>query len=344
MSGIETSRPQHQAESDKPGAAVVVRRATRGASIGAGAGLGIVIVLALLPYIVSSATVFRLINLLLYIALATMWNLLAGFGGMVSVGQQAYIGLGAYGLVYFADTVGINAFAAVPVAAVVAGIIAIPVSYVAFRLVGGYFAIGTWVIAEVARLLTVQVDTLGGGSGVSVRSVTGLDRVVRIAFTYWLALAVAVLAVAGTYLLLRSRLGLALTAIRDEPTAAAGLGIDVDRAKRIVFVVAALGCGALGAVLALATLRVQPASVYGVQWSAFAIFMVVIGGAGRIEGPILGAIVFYVVQETLADYDTWYLVLLGSLAIAVILIAPRGLWGLVNRELFPVGYRADPPR
>lgn len=318
-----------------------VRRSSASTRVGGGALALAVGVLALLPYVVVPSQVFRLVDLLVLVVLATMWNLLAGYAGMVSVGQQAYVGVGAYGLVHLADQLGVDAFLAVPVAAVLAGIVAIPVSYLAFRLVGGYFAIGTWVIAEVARLLTVQADVLGAGSGLSLRSLAGADRDLRIAFTYWLALGMAVAAVLAAYLLVRSRLGLALTAIRDEPTAAASNGVDVVRAKRIVFALSAAGCGAAGAVLALSALRVQPDSVYSVQWTAFMIFMVVIGGVGTLEGPIIGAVLFFVLREWLAQFGALYLVVLGAVAIAVTLFAPQGLWGLVSRgrwRVFGVGH------
>ncbi|RLV51278.1 branched-chain amino acid ABC transporter permease [Nocardioides mangrovicus] len=276
--------------------------------------------------------------------LAVTWNLLAGYGGMVSVGQQASIGLGAYAVAYLAQTVGLNGFLALPVAAVMAGVVAVPVSFLAFRLVGGYFAIGTWVVAEVFRLLTVQWDAVGAGSGTSITSLSGYDRDVRLALTYWVALAAAAVVVVGSVLLVRSRFGLGLAAVRDDPVAAASTGVGVTTAKRVVFVLAAAGAGLAGGVLALGSLRVQPDSVYSVQWTAFMVFMVVIGGVGTIEGPIVGAVVFFVLQQTLAHYGATYLIVLGVVAIAMVLLAPRGLWGLLagsrGTTLFPVGYRA----
>lgn len=322
------------------------RRVTRGGIdswVGGGVLVAVTVAFAVLPYVLGPSGAFRFTDLFVYLTLAVMWNLLAGFGGMVSVGQQAYIGIGAYGLVVLADTVGLDAFFAVPVAGLVAGLIAIPVSFLAFRLVGGYFAIGTWVIAEVARLFTIQWDLVGAGSGTSLRALAGADAGLRLAFTYWWALGVAVLAVTASVILVRSPLGIGLTAIRDEPTAAASLGVDVTRIKRIVFVVAAAGCGMAGAVIALSDLRVQPNSVFSVQWTAFMIFMVVIGGIGTLEGPIVGAVAFFVLQETLADYGETYLIVLGIIAIAVVLLAPRGLWGFVGRggqvQAFPIRYR-----
>ena len=120
------------------------------------------------------------------------------------------------------------------------------------------FAMGTWVIAEVVRLVVTQVGAVGAGSGASLTAFSGLDPLYRIAYVYWVALGITVLVVLGVYLLMRSRLGLALTAIRDEPTAAGSSGVEVTRAKRLVFVFAAVGCGLAGAMIVANTLRVQP--------------------------------------------------------------------------------------
>jgi branched-chain amino acid transport system permease protein len=318
-----------------------VRRATRASALGGALLLGIVVALAYAPYAVSRGTQVQLVQLFSYVLLGTMWNLLAGYGGMVSVGQQAYIGIGGYGLVYLADQAGVSPFLAVPGAAVACGLVAWLASFLVFRLVGGYFAIGTWVVAEVLRLLTSQVDTLGGGSGISVRAWSAYQPAYRIAYVYWLSLAGAVCAVLAVYLLMRSRLGLGLTAIRDDPTAATSLGVHVSRSKRLVYVLAAIGCGLAGGMIASNTLRVQPESIYSVNYSAVMIFIVVIGGIGTIEGPILGAVLFYLLEQQLADLGSWYLIILGAVAIAFTLFLPRGLWGLLTRgrlRLFPVGY------
>ncbi|SDG70761.1 branched-chain amino acid ABC transporter permease [Klenkia brasiliensis] len=322
-------------------AAVRVRRGGRAAWAGAGLAVVVVAVLGYLPLLTTRGTQVQLVGLFSLVVLGTMWNLLAGYGGMVSIGQQAYIGIGGYGLVYLASTVGVDPFLAVPVAAVVCAVVAWPISYLAFRLAGGYFAIGTWVIAEVVRLLVTQVDALGAGSGASLTGFAGLEPTYRIAYVYWMSLGIVVLVVGGVYLLMRSRLGLALTAIRDEPTAAGSLGVAVTRAKRLVYVAAAAGCGLAGAMVVANTLRVQPGSAFSVDYSAMMIFIVVIGGIGTIEGPIIGALVFYALQDSLADLGNWYLVVVGVVAIAVTLLAPRGLWGLTRGrvELFPTGYR-----
>ncbi len=318
-----------------------VRRGGRAAWAGAVGLVAVVAVLGYLPYLVPRGTQVDLVGLFALVVLGTTWNLLAGYGGMVSIGQQAYIGIGGYGLVYLAEVLGVDPFLAVPVAAVVCALVAWPTSYLAFRLSGGYFAIGTWVIAEVVRLLVTQVDAVGAGSGASLTAFSGIEPLYRIAFVYWMSLGIAVAVVVGVYLLMRSRVGLALTAIRDDPTAASSAGVAVTRAKRLVYVLAAAGCGLAGAMIVANTLRVQPGAIFSVEYSAVMVFVVVIGGIGTIEGPVLGALVFYLLQDSLADLGNWYLVVVGTVAIAVTLLAPRGLWGLTRGrvELFPTGYR-----
>jgi branched-chain amino acid transport system permease protein len=320
-----------------------VRRGDRRSTAG---GVGLVLLVLLLafwvPYHVTLGTLSDLVGLFVLVILGTTWNLMAGYGGMVSIGQQAFVGAGGYAVIYLADTVGVPLLLAVPLAAVGCALLALPTSFLVFRLAGGYFAIGTWVVAEILRLFTTQVDVLGGGSGLSLRAFRGVERVDRIATVYWLGLTLVVLLVGATYLMMRTRLGLGLTAIRDESTAAASLGVPVNRSKRLVYVAASAGAGLAGALIALNSLRVTPGSIFSVNYSALMIFIVIIGGVGTIEGPILGAVVFYLLQQLLAPLGSWYLVILGVVTVVLVLAAPRGLWGLVSGNgrirLFPVGY------
>lgn len=328
-------------------AQVKVKRSTKASWGGLLVIVPLLAILGYAPYYLDRGIQGNLVTLFSLIVMATMWNLLAGYGGMVSVGQQAYIGIGAYSVVYLADTVGLNPFLSVGLAVAIAGVISIPISLVAFRLSGGYFAIGTWVIAEVVRLVTVQFDELGAGAGTSLLALNQWMPGRRIAYVYWLSLIAVVLAVGVTYLIMRSRLGLGFTAIRDDAVAAGSLGVRVTWSKRIVFVVAAMGTALAGTMIAMNTLRVQPDSVYSLNWTVLMIFIVVIGGIGTIEGPILGAIALFALQQWLADLGTWYLIILGLVAIVVTLYLPRGLWGVVGGggrvRLFPVGYRLVSP-
>jgi len=268
-----------------------------------------------------------------------MWNLLAGYGGMVSIGQQAFFGFGGYAMLMLGNFAGFNPFVAIPLGAVAAGLIAVPVSYIAFRLQGGYFAIGTWVIAEVFRLSFANMSIVGGGSGTSLTALRGIDKATREHTTYWMALACVVATVALVYLFLRSKRGLALLAIRDNEVAAESQGVAVDRMKLAVYVVAAFGAGLAGALYFVGNLRISPDAAFSVNWTAFAIFMVVIGGIGRIEGPIVGALVFWALNKYFSDYGSWYLIGLGLLAIVTTRTFKQGLWGWLQQRwglsLFP---------
>jgi branched-chain amino acid transport system permease protein len=269
-----------------------------------------------------------------YVALASLWNLLAGYAGLVSVGQQAYVGLGGY--VLFASTIlaGVHPLVAVPLAGVIAGVVALPVAGLMFRLRGHYFAIGTWVVAEVLRLIASQISALGGGSGISLPAgmVTAMasSRQMREFLIYWVALALVAAVLAAIVLLLRSRYGLALTAIRDNELAARSNGVDVTRTKLVVYILTAFGTAMVGALIFLQKLRISPDTAFSVNdWTAFVIFITVIGGIGRVEGPIIGTIVFFLLRQTLADLGSLYLLMLGAVAIAVMLMAPKGIWGLI---------------
>lgn len=320
----------------------VVRRWTRGSAIAA-AGVAVACVLLFfVPYLFSLNAIGQLTSLFILAILAAMWNALAGYGGLVSVGQQAFIGLGAYGTVLLTNQYGMPPFLSIVVAALGTGVIAVPLSFLVLRLRGGQFAIGTWVVAEVLLLLTTLDSDLGGGTGTSLHGASSVDPLAWKAYTYWLTLGFGVLLLGLMFWLLRSAAGASLQAIRDDEQAAASLGVRVRASQRLLFVLAGFGCGAVGALVLANSLFIQPQSIFGVQWTAFMIFMVLVGGLGTFEGPIIGAIVFFTVQQEFADFGAWYLIGLGATAIAFALFLPQGIWGLVERrlrvQLLPVGY------
>ncbi len=284
-----------------------------------------------------------IVEFIALLVLAQMWNLLAGYAGLVSIGQQAYVGLGGYALVVLADDLGVNPFLAVPLAGLVAAAFALPTAALVFRFQGGYFAVGTWAVAEVYRLLIANTGVLGRGTGRTLRAVFPLARETRELATYALAVALGVAAIVAVYLYLRSRLGLGLMAVRDSEPASQSLGVDVFRTKLAVYLVAAFGTGTTGALIYLNLLRISPDAAFSINWTAYTIFSVVIGGLGTLEGPIVGTIVFFLLRELLADYGSWYMILLGTLAVVAMMRYPQGLWGLVaerwNVRFFPVQRR-----
>jgi len=318
----------------------------RGTAASRVAGISALIVVAFLstfPWWAESGWMREFNEMACYLIFAMMWNLLAGYGGMVSIGQQAYLGLGGYTLVAFGNFTTLNPFLAVPLGALAAMIAAFPISRIAFRLQGGYFAIGTWVIAEVLRLTIANISAIGGGSGTSLIALRGIEKATRESVTFWMCLASVVASVGLVYWFLRSRQGLALLAIRDNEVASESQGVDVNRTKLWVYVVAAFGCGLAGALYFLGNLRISPDAAFSVNWTAFSIFIVMVGGIATIEGPIIGVIIFYLLNRLFSDYGTWYLVGLGLLAIIVMTRFPKGVWGTVSGRfalhLFPVQRR-----
>ena len=284
-------------------------------------------------------------EIFLYLSLASLWNLLAGYCGLVSVGQQAFVGLGGYLLFALTIFSGFSPFAAILVSGILGALISLPVAFLIFRLRGAYFAIGTWVVAEIFRLSFAQIQSLGGGSGSSlpvgiVKSIAS-SKAMRESLTYWMILGLTVFILLSVYLILRSRRGIALIAIRDNELASQSLGINILRSKLFVYVVTAGLTTILGGLIFLQKLRISPDAAFNINdWTAFVIFIVVIGGIGTIEGPIIGVLVFFILRETLADLGSIYLIMLGFVAIFVMIRAPKGIWGFVsykyNIELFPL--------
>ena len=329
------------------GQPVTVSRWSRTASGFTGAAVVAMLVLAAVPYFAGGPAEQPLITLLTFVAMASLWNLLAGFSGLTSFGQNAYIGVGAYALYLVAEH-GVNPFLAIVPAALIAAAVSLPVSLLVLRLSGGYFAVATLVIAAVFQIAATLSPSVGGTTGVSVPGLAGYDPVLREALIYWATLAVAVLSVAGVYVLVRRTFGLDARAVGSDPVAAASAGVRVGRIRRLAYLVAGGGAGAVGAVIALQTLYVEPNSVFSIQYSVDMLFMVLIGGMGTIEGPVLGALVLFGLQEALSSYGAWYLVIVGGLAVIATLAASRGLWGWASDRfgwsLLPVGYRVRTPR
>jgi branched-chain amino acid transport system permease protein len=264
--------------------APTIERTTRASRVGAVAGGVLLVALIALPWVGTSGMMRMVVELIALLVLAQMWNLLAGYAGLVSIGQQAYVGLGGYALIVLADDLGVNPFLAVPLAGVVAVVVALPTAVLVFRFRGGYFAVGTWAVAEVYRLLVANTDALGRGTGRTLKAVFPLARETRELGTYALALAIGLAALAATYVYLRSRQGLGLMAIRDSEPASESLGIDVFRTKLIVYLIAAFGTGVTGALIYLNLLRISPDAAFSISWTAYTIFIVVIGGLGTLEG------------------------------------------------------------
>jgi branched-chain amino acid transport system permease protein len=319
--------------------------------------LGLAVAVAVIaPLFVSRGTVQNLFFIFTMLVLAQSWNMLAGFAGLVSVGQQAFVGFGAYVMFALVILFKLDPLVSIALAGLAGVLLAALTSLFLFRLQGAYFAIGSWVIAEVVRLLLAQWKALGGGTGTSLptgvtRDMWGVSAVGHLfglrpaqatdVVCYWLALALAMVTIGFVYRLLRSRQGLALAAVRDNQEAARSIGVDARWLKTFVYLAAAFLTSLAGALIYVQKARISPDAAFSVvDWTAYVIFIVVIGGIGTIEGPMIGVLVFFLLQNMLADYGSWYLLVLGLIGIIVMLFAPQGLWGLFasrsDIQFFPV--------
>src|SRR3981081_2838712 len=333
--------------------AVRIERSTRINRLFAAFGLLLLLSLLIAPSYLGRSELYLLVEIFSYLALASLWNLLAGYTGLASIGQQAFVGLGGYALFALTIFFRVPPIVAVLAAGIVAALLAVPTAWVIFRLKGAYFAIGTWVVAEVYRLVSAQISALGAGSGTSlptqvVQSIAP-TRAARDNLIYWTGLGLVVAVLAVSYLILRSRGGLALTAIRDNESAAESVGVDNYRTKFLIYFLTAGATGSVGALISMQKLRISPEAAFSVNdWTAFVVFIVIIGGIGRMEGPLIGTIVFFLLRGFLADLGPWYLMLLGAFAIIITLTMPKGIAGwLAERfdlDLFPLRRRVCLPK
>ncbi len=332
-----------------PGSSLAGARVQRWTRLSAGftSGFGLLIIaLAFVPVVMGASVVQDLTSLLTLVLLAVMWNALAGYAGLVSVGLQAYIGLGAYATVWF-SLQGIDPYVSMLLATLFCAAVSIPLSFIVLRFRGAQFAIGTWVVAEAIGIYVSFDNQLGAGTGTSLIQLDSYSPTHREHYTYWLTLALTALFTISVLFLLRSRLGASLQAIRDDEEAASSVGVRVVAGKRILFILASAGCGAAGAMTVANILFIEPTSIFSVNYSAFMIFMVLVGGLGTFEGPIIGAIILYFIQQQFGNDGTWYLIGLGATAIIFAVLLPRGLWGMLEEKtglrFIPVGYRVRRP-
>lgn len=292
------------------------------------------VVLALFPVMaVPRAWLLYLFVFFVYLAMANMWNLLAGYTGLTFLGPAALVGLAGYTLVvvtwsdlpFYLGIIG-----GAIVAAAFAALIAIPT----FRMRGIYFSIGTLVLPEALRYVfylwkPVGGEMEGGGAGYMIRGIGELS----LTEFYWLALAVGVVSVVVMRLVLRSKLGLGLAAIRDSDRAAASSGVDVFRAKLYAFLIAASVIGAAGAIFYVYQGYIQPPGAFNIRWLMVALLATVIGGIGTEEGPIVGAIIVVFLHFLLARYGELSMLIQGVILVVIMLVIPGGIVGLVRRKI-----------
>jgi branched-chain amino acid transport system permease protein len=279
-------------------------------------------------------------EMLIVFAMAQGWNLLSGYTGLISFGHHAFVGLGAYVLYMSVNTLGLSPYLGLGMSAAVSLVLGLGMWVLLRHLRGPYFAIGIWVLADSLRLVFAQWDWVGSSRGL-VLNPAGIDAMTFTATMFWLALALAVGTQVGIFMLLRSRMGLALMAIRDNEAGAASVGIAIARNQLAAFLISAAICGAGGGLYYLSVLYISPAGTFDIDWQIRILFIVIVGGIGTLEGPIIGTLVYFALREVFRDAGDMFLMFQGATAMIVMLFAPRGIWGLIQSR---TGWRLFPTR
>lgn len=285
------------------------------------------------PYILSV-----LVLVFFYITLSTAWNLLGGFAGQVSLGHAAFMGIGAYTVAILGERFGISPWLGVPAGTLLAVAFAYPFGLICFRLRGVYFILVTLAIAEVLRELSLYwVDLTKGARGLTVLPLyDGMGK----GPWYWMALSLALASIAIAYVVTRSKLGLNLLAIREDEDAAASVGIDPAQTKLTALALSVFLTGLAGSFYGSYIRYIDPDVVFGIRFSMEMIFMPIIGGAGTLLGPLVGAIFLALTAEYFRGvFKDAYLLVYGVLLVAVIMVLPGGIMGLATGLGQAVGKR-----
>lgn len=278
------------------------------------------------PAVLSAYTVYLLFTVFLYVALAQSWNLAAGMTGLVSLGHAAFLGLGAYAGAWAMLQMGAPFGAALAAGGAAAAAFAAAIAVPVFRFRGIYFTIGTLVVAEALRLWMIAWPAAGAANGLHlpVASLPGPTAL------YYVALALAAGATTAVAAIMRSRLGLALNAIRDNEDAARTLGVNVFRAKLASLIASSFIAGVAGAVWAAKLAYIEPFSIFNISWTIAMVNMVIVGGIGTLAGPAVGAMFVVFLSHELGDYYAVQVILTGIVLILVIRFAPNGIWGTLR--------------
>ena len=285
-------------------------------------------ILVVLPLFGLSPNAVRLLFVtFVWVTVSIAWNILGGFGGQVSFGFAVFYGLGAYAAALAVNS-GLPTLVALLLSAGVAVLASLVIGLPTFRLRGPYFAIATIGVSESVRVLMTNVSLTGGASGYRILE-TGPFRQLD---HFYISLALAVLALAASVQVRRSRFGLALIAIREDEDAASDLGVNPFRTKLLAHALAAALTGAAGGVYAQYAAFIHPQGVFAFSIGVAILLMPIIGGVGTIWGPVVGGVVYGLIHDELvASFPQLHLLIYGSLLILIVLFEPAGLYGLLDR-------------
>jgi branched-chain amino acid transport system permease protein len=297
----------------------------------------LVLILGTVPIWGDQYLLFFFMLFCLYLALAQMWNLLAGYSGLISLGQQSFVGMGGYVVAVMSNYYGVYIWGSVLLGGVFSALLALFMSLFIFRMKGVYFAIGTWIFSEALLIWFSNWEYTKYGMGLFIKPTPNLSMTE----IYYASFIVGVGSVALVYGILRSKLGLGLMAMRDDEAVSETMGVAVFRSKLYCFLIGAFVTGSTAGILYIFQVFIQPYKAFAIDWTVKLVFIVIIGGIGTLEGPIVGALLFVLLSQSLAEYFSVSMLILGAIAIGVILIAPKGIMGTLQEKL---GFEILSPR
>jgi branched-chain amino acid transport system permease protein len=297
----------------------------------------LVLILGIVPLMGDQYLLFFCMLFFLYLALAQMWNLLAGYSGLISLGQQSFVGMGGYVVAVMSNYYGVYIWLGVLLGGVFSALLGLFMSLFIFRMKGVYFAIGTWIFSEALLIWFSNWEYTKYGMGLFIKP----NPNISMTEIYYASLIVGVGSVALVYGILKSKLGLGLMAMRDDEAVSETMGVEVFRSKLYCFLIGAFVTGSTAGILYIFQVFIQPYKAFAIDWTVKLVFIVIIGGIGTLEGPIVGAFVFVLLSQTLAEYFSVSMLILGAIAILVILIAPKGIMGTLQEKL---GFEILSPR
>jgi branched-chain amino acid transport system permease protein len=288
--------------------------------------------LPLLP--VSNFYVQQGFILFFYIGLAQSWNILGGYSGYLSLGHAAFVGIGGYTVAVLYFLYGWSPFLTFPFAGVIAALLALVIGAICFRIRGSYFLIATMLVLFIMLSLAVNLKPLtNGANGIDLPLFTN-EFALEARIWYYCGLALAVGATVSAILIERSRFGLNLRAIREDEDVARSMGVRVVWCKAAAFVISAVLAGVLGAFYTYRAHIIEPFTAFNLDLSAAPILMAILGGTRDWRGPVIGAAIFHIVATslTLALGNEYSDVIFSVFLIAVVLLLPQGLLGLLARR------------
>jgi branched-chain amino acid transport system permease protein len=310
-------------------------------------GAAVIVILAvllLMPFVGPESITNILILIFLYMAMGQMWNLLAGYAGLVSLGQQMFIGVGGYAVAVICQSYGLHFAIGLIVAPLVCTLWALIISVPIFKMSGVFFTIGSWIVAEALMLFFTNWEFVKYGFGFTISAGRNLSLETR----YIMAFVLGIISILVVFFVLRTKFGLGIMAMRDNESVSEIRGVKTYRTKLVCFLISAFITGLVGGVMHLFNAYIQPYAALNIEWTVIMVFIAIIGGIGTVEGPILGALIYVLLRQFLMNLPGFSMLIFGAIAVVIILIAPKGVMGLIHEktgfELFSVRRAIKPPR